>query len=205
MSAATIAAPTTPTRRHFTVTDFERMIEAGIFSPDERVELIGGEFYAMPAIGSRHFRAVTVFSDLLWGQARSVALISVQNPVQLTDETIPLPDIAVLHRREYDAVPNPADVLFLVEVAESSRAYDRRTKFPRYAAAGIAEAWLVDLIANAIERHSDPQGGAYQRIVTAHAGETLASTVLPEIAIPVGVVLGTPETPETPETPPAPR
>ena len=81
------------------------------------------------------------------------------------------------------------------EVADSSRAYDRGLKFPRYAAAGIAEAWLVDLTDNVIERHSEPRDGLYRQIATARAGETLASTVLAELTIPVDAVLGTDDTP----------
>jgi Uma2 family endonuclease len=67
--------------------------------------------------------------------------------------------------------------------------YDREVKLPRYAAAGIPGAWLADLPGERLERHSDPLDGAYTRVVVARRGETLASTVLPGLEIPVDAVL----------------
>lgn len=65
--------------------------------------------------------------------------MSVQNPVQLPPRTMPQPGLAIVERRKYARHPEPADILVVIEVADSSLAYDRETKFPRYAAAGIAE------------------------------------------------------------------
>jgi Uma2 family endonuclease len=122
------------------------------------------------------------------GQA---AIISVQNPIRLDDDSMPLPDVAALRRRNYiAALPTPADVLLVIEVADSSLAYDRGTKFPRYAAAKIPEAWLVDLAAGIVERHSEPRDGLYRQITLARAGDTLASTILLELTIPIDTVLG---------------
>jgi Uma2 family endonuclease len=191
MSTATIAPPTVH-YRHFTVDEFARMIDAGIIGPEERLELLDGGFICMAAIGVRHFRAVTALCELLWEKARSTALISVQSPIQLNDESAPQPDIAVLRRREYESLATPEDVFFLVEVADSSRTYDRDVKFPYYAAAGISEAWLVDLIANVIERHSDPREGRYCQIFVAGISDTISSTVLPDLAFPVTAVIGPP-------------
>ncbi|MDQ2783754.1 MAG: Uma2 family endonuclease [Chloroflexota bacterium] len=184
-----MAAPTL--HRPFTAAEYERMVEIGILSEDERVELLGGEICYMSPIGARHAQSVTVLSDLLWTQIGRVAYVGVQNPIRLDDDSMPLPDIAALRRRNYAiALPTPADVLLVVEVADSSLAYDRGTKFPRYAAAGIAEAWLIDLAAGIVERHTEPRDGLYRQITLARAGDTLASTVLTELAIPVDAVLG---------------
>ncbi len=107
---------------------------------------------------------------------------------------MPLPDIAVLRPRNYSsALPTPADVLLVIEVADSSLAYDRGMKFPRYAAAGITEAWLIDLAAEIVERHTEPRDGLYRQITLARVGDTLASTVLTELTIPVDTVLGVSE------------
>ena len=181
--------------RPFTAAEFERMVEIGILSEDERVELLGGEMYRMSPIGARHVQVVNALNDLLWTMIGHAATISVQNPIRLDDDSMPLPDIAALRRRNYAALATPADVLLVIEVADSSLAYDRGTKFPRYAAAGIAEAWLIDLAAGIVERHSEPRGGLYRQITIARAGDTLASTVLTELTIPVDAVLGTGDTP----------
>lgn len=183
---------TAPTlHRTFTVAEYERMIEIGILSEDERVELLGGEINYMSPIGARHVHAVNALNDLLWTMIGHAAIISVQNPILLDDDSMPLPDLAALRRRNNtDTLPTPADALLVIEVADSSLAYDRGTKFPRYAAAGIPEAWLVDLAAAIVERHAEPRDGLYRQITIARAGETLTSTVLADLIIPVDIVLG---------------
>lgn len=189
-----MAAPTL--HRTFTVAEYERMIEAGILSEDEQIELVGGEIRQMSPIGVRHVHAVNALNDLLGAMIGRAAIISVQNPIRLDDDSMPLPDIAALRRQNYAAaLATPADVLLVIEVADSSLAYDRGTKFPRYAAAGIAEAWLIDLTAGIVERHSEPRDGLYRQITLARAGDTLASTVLPDLKIPIGAVLGTDDMP----------
>lgn len=85
------------------------------------------------------------------------------------------------------------EVLLVIEVANFSLDYDRTLKLPRYAAAGIAEAWLVDLGAETVERHTEPRDGYYRVATFAMRGDTLASTVLPALTIPVDRVLGEPE------------
>jgi Uma2 family endonuclease len=84
-------------------------------------------------------------------------------------------------------------VLLVIEVADSSREYDRAIILPRYAAAGIPEAWLIDLGAETIERHTEPRDGYYHFAALAMRGDTLASTILPALIIPADVVLGSAE------------
>lgn len=189
-----MAAPTL--HRTFTTAEYERMVEAGILSEDERIELLDGEINAMSPIGVDHAYAVRMLNSLLNRQVGLIAIIDVQNPIRLNDNSMPQPDLAALRPRNYrSALPTPADVLLLIEVADSSLAYDRGTKFPRYAGAGISEAWLVDLTAGIIERHSEPRDGLYRQITIARAGDILASTIFPELTIPVDVVLGITDTP----------
>ena len=128
---------------------------------------------------------------LLSRQLGDDALVSVQNPLRLSDDDEPQPDLAVLRDRDYgDAVPTAADALLVIEVADTSRDADRNTKLPLYAAAGIAEAWLVDLVAESIERHTEPRANGYRLIARAGRGESLASTVLPALTLVADAVLG---------------
>lgn len=85
-----------------------------------------------------------------------------------------------------------ADILLVIEVADSSRAYDRETKLRRYAAAGLPEAWLADLVGKVLERHSEPRDGLYRQIAIGRMGDTLDSTVIPGLSIPVSLALGQP-------------
>ena len=182
--------------RHLSADEYQQMAEMGILDEDERIELIGGEMYHMAAIGVHHADAMRALNRILNRQVGSIALVDVQDPIRLDDETMPQPDIAIVRDRRYrDEHPTPQDILMVFEVADSSRAYDRGLKFPRYAVAGIAEAWLVDLTGNVIERHSDPRDSTYRQITIAHIGDTLISTVFPQLAIPVDAVLGMADTP----------
>jgi Uma2 family endonuclease len=179
------------TRRRFLVEDYERMVTAGILTEDDRVELIAGEIVEMSPIGGRHMGRVNVLTALLSRVVMQEALISVQNPIRLSTDGEPQPDIALLrHDASLDTVPTPDDVLLVIEVADSSRDYDRQVKLPLYAAAGIREAWLVDLVDEVIERHTDPRDGIYRRVARAGRGESLTSTVLPAITLSVDAIIG---------------
>jgi Uma2 family endonuclease len=84
----------------------------------------------------------------------------------------------------------PADVLLLIEVADSSLDFGQGTKLPLYAASGIPEVFLVDLLGGQLERHTEPCDGQYRTVITADRGEALPSSMLPGLEIPVDVALG---------------
>ena len=139
-------------RRRFTTAEYERMAETGILPEDDRSELIAGEIIQMNPIGGRHIQAVNRLNRLLSHIAGEQALVSVQNPIRLSDDSEPQPDLTLLRDRDYvGEIPAAADVLLAIEVADSSLDYDRGRKLPLYAAAGISEAWLIDLAAGSVE------------------------------------------------------
>jgi Uma2 family endonuclease len=91
------------------------------------------------------------------------AIVSVQNPVRLNGHTEPQPDLTVIRPRDHtESLPFPEDVLLLIEVSDTTLAYDRGVKLPLYARAGIGEVWIVDLPAETIERYTDPSANGYQ-------------------------------------------
>lgn len=135
-------------RHRLTVEDFHRMGEAGILREDDRVELIEGEIVDMAPIGSKHAGTVGFLTKRLERATGEHALVFVQNPVLLGTNNEPQPDIALLKPREdfyRTALPRPEDVLLIIEVADTTLAYDRDIKVPLYARHGIPEVWLVDL------------------------------------------------------------
>jgi Uma2 family endonuclease len=143
--------------RRFTIAEVEQMLEVGILHEDDRLELIDEELIEMSPLGIKHVNAVNDLTTLLVRRTRDDAIVQVQNSIRLSDGSAPEPDFSLV-RATYNrrSLPRTADVFLVIEVAESSRDYDRNTKFPRYAAAGIPEAWLFDLLAGRIERHSEP-------------------------------------------------
>lgn len=180
-------------RRRFSVDDYYRMAEVGILQPDERVELIDGEVRLMPPIGPGHASIVDRLTELLVAQTSGKAIVRVQNPVRLNDYTEPEPDLALLRRRDdfyVSAHPQPADVLVVVEVAATTLAYDRREKLPRYAATGIPEVWIVDVVGGTVEQYTRPEEGSYAVARVLRRGEVLACEALPELGLSVQQIVG---------------
>jgi Uma2 family endonuclease len=181
---ATIAVSVRPTslgRAHrLTSADYHRMGEIGILGPELRTELIDGEIIEMPPIGHPHAGTLDLIADRLGDAVGRRALLRVQGPIRLDDYSEPLPDLALLRPRpDYyrNAHPVPNDVLLLIEVADSSLAYDRDVKLPRYALAGIPEVWLVDLRGRRLLIHRRPEAGRW--------GEKETVSDLTKVAVPV--------------------
>jgi Uma2 family endonuclease len=151
-------------RRLFAVDEFHRMAEAGVFGDADRLELVDGEVVQMTPIGSRHAGCVMSLNDWFGQHVQARAIVSVQNPVVLSEQTEVYPDIALLKRRSdfySHSLPRPADVLLIVEVADTTADYDRQVKLPRYARVGIPEVWVLDLPQGAIDVYRQPAGAAY--------------------------------------------
>jgi Uma2 family endonuclease len=151
-------------RHKLSVDDYHRMGEAGIFAAGERVELIEGEVIDMAPIGSLHVSVVNTLNSFFVRALDDSGIVSIQNSVRLSRESEPQPDVVILKPRAdryRSALPAAADVLLLVEVADSSAAYDGRIKLPLYARHGIAEVWLFDLSAEALDVYTSPNSGAY--------------------------------------------
>lgn len=177
-------------QRRITVDEYEQMIADGLLTPDDRVELIGGEIIPMAPMGVPHVNARYALTDLLMDFPFQGVTVSVQCPIRLGDSE-PEPDIALVRRKRYrSSVPTPADVFLLIEVADSTVEDDRRKKLPRYAAGGVVEAWLVDVQGEVLERHTEPRPDGYSVVVVAQRGELLPSTVFPSLVFDVDTVLG---------------
>ncbi|MGH2350042.1 MAG: Uma2 family endonuclease [Chloroflexota bacterium] len=164
----------------------------GIFTEDDRVELIDGEILQMSPIGDRHAAAVKRCNRVFSRAAGEQALVSIQDPIDLDPYNEPQPDVALLRPRADDYArgkPGPADILLVIEVADTSLAYDRQTKLPRYAAGGIPEAWLLDLHGDALEVHREPGPRGYALIRRCYRGERVVLEALPDLEIAVDDLL----------------
>jgi Uma2 family endonuclease len=194
MAVATEEAIVPITRHRFTADEYQRMAEAGILHEDDRIELIRGDVVEMAAIGFRHVYCVTDLDGIARDAVGTDAFVLVQSPFRLADDSEPQPDLIIVRRSlDRSALPTPADVLIVMEVSDSSLAFDRNVKLPLYARAGIPEAWIFDLTTTRIERHTDPSPDGYQSIAIAGRGQTLASLRIPELTIAVDDVMSIPE------------
>ncbi|BCX04030.1 MAG: hypothetical protein KatS3mg053_1968 [Candidatus Roseilinea sp.] len=181
------------TLRPISVSEYARMREAGILAEDDRVELIAGEIRRMSPIGPLHAAIVKKLNELLLLLLAQSAIVSVQDPIQLDDLSEPQPDLAVLKRRDdfyRQGIPTAEDTLIVIEVADASADYDRKEKIPRYASAGIPEAWLIDVTNQVIEQYTLPGKSRYQNVRIHEWDDTLTAQVIPGLQIKVEQVFG---------------
>jgi hypothetical protein len=192
VAAQEAPVPVAITRRLFDVDDYHRMVEAGILSEDDRVELIDGEIIAMTPIGPRHNAAVNRATRALVTAVGDHAIVQVQGSVRLDQFREPQPDIVLLRPQPdfyASRLPGPSDILLIIEIAESSLAYDRDVKARIYAQSAVPEYWLVDLDDRSVSCYSEPRDGTYQTLRQLRMGLSLAPGALPQCAIPVDVLL----------------
>ena len=167
-------------RRAFTVAAFERMAELGIFQPEERLELIGGEVVPMASKGSRH-EGIKASLNVLWGRDCPVDHAFVpETGLRLDEHTYLEPDFIVFARSKRLAQVKGPDILLVVEVADSSLDYDLRRKPLVYAGFGVRELWVIDAARRIVHRHRDPGGAGYATVDEVSAAERLAPAFAPE-------------------------
>ncbi|MCY2964720.1 MAG: Uma2 family endonuclease [Planctomycetota bacterium] len=175
-------------RHRFRVVDYEEMVERGILTEDDRVELLRGEVVEKTTIGPAHAASVSRLNRLFQRRLGELAIVSIHSPVQLTDSQ-PEPDVALLKPRDdfyASATPRADDVLLIVEVADSSLETDQTLKREIYAETGIPEYWIVNLVDSCVEVYREPiasgQYGVMKRLVR---GEALAPLRFPECEVAV--------------------
>ena len=178
--------------RRFNVAEYYAMAEAGILRPDERVELLAGEVIIMAPMGSRHAACINDFNEQFQEQSGRRVTKCVQTPLRL-DEICELePDLMLVQRRDDSYAsehPTAADVLLIIEVADTTIGADRLHKLPIYARFGIPETWLADLNGHRVEVHTEPRDGVYARVEYVEMDGILAPSAFLDIAIPVKDVI----------------
>jgi Uma2 family endonuclease len=181
-----------PTRRLFTTDEYQCMGRAGILHEDDHVELIEGEIIALAPVGPRHSGIVGRIVRALYRALGDDVQIRSQSSVRLNDYSEPEPDAVVLKARPDDyttSLPTAADILLIVEVADSSLPYDRDTKLPLYARSGVAEVWLVDLQHNTVTVADTPTPTGYGSLTTLPPGGQLVPRAFPQCVLAVGELL----------------
>ena len=183
-----------PKRRLFTIAEYHRMIEAGIFQDGERAELIEGEIIEMSPIGRLHAGTVDRITAVFFRRLGDRASVRVGGPILFTDlVSEPQPDVTLLIPRPdfyTSGHPEPASIHLVVEVMDSSVAYDRGVKLPLYARAGVAEVWLANVNTRRIEgyRRPSPEGYAESRVF--QEDDLLSIQAFPDVTFTVRELLG---------------
>jgi Uma2 family endonuclease len=175
-------------RHRFTVDEYHRMGEAGLFGEDDRIELIEGEIVDMVPIGGPHVFLVNRLTRHFVRCGGDQVVVSVQNPIRLSEDTEPEPDFVLLDPRliSPNRVPEAAAALLVVEVAVSSLDYDRKVKSRLYAQAGIPEYWVVDVEQRSLEGFTGPSHRGYLQTRLFLEGDRMQSEQLPSCTLDLG-------------------
>jgi len=181
-------------RRRFTLEEYWRLGETGILHEDERVELVEGEIVEMSPIGQPHASVVARLTTLFVSRLGGRAIVWVQNPLALPLQVSEFqPDLALLKPRAdfyRSKRVEPDDALLVVEVMDSSMAYDRRVKLPIYARGGAAEVWLVNVNDFTVEMHREPTARGYRERRVAQRADSVATLAFPDFIFPVADMVG---------------
>src|SRR5262249_39385210 len=191
-----MASYETRTRR-FTRAEYERLIELGIFQPDEEIELIGGELLVAEAQGGPHYTAIPRTAKALEAAFGRGWEVRTEGPIALDDDSEPEPDVAVVPGKPEDySRSHPSRPVLTVEVAESSLAVDRRHKGSVYARAGLADYWLLNLVERVLEVYREPQpdptarfGWRYARVEVLDATARVTPLAKPDSSVRVDDLL----------------
>lgn len=196
MSTQTRPATVNRFQRHlFTVDDYHRMAEFGIFRPDARVELIEGEIIKMAPIGSLHSFVTAGLVEILLRRLAGRAIVHIGDPLGIPPRSEPQPAISLLAPREdryRDSHPEPKDVLLVIEVSEATLAFDMAIKAPVCARNSVREVWVVDARSERVHVLSQPSEQGFQDTREARSGQSLAPVAFPDVAIAVDEILGNP-------------
>lgn len=143
--------------RRWTRQEYEQLVALGVLRPDERVELIEGEIVETPPQLSRHTTGVHLAYEALRAIYGAGFVVRVQSPLALGQYSEPEPDVAVVAGSLRDfADAHPTSALLVLEVSDTTLSFDRQTKASLYAAAGIPEYWILNLVHRQLELHREP-------------------------------------------------
>jgi Uma2 family endonuclease len=183
-----------PARHKLDVDTYYWMAEAGIFGRNDRIELINGDLIDMAPIGQGHDAIVNGLNEALVLACSGRAIVSPKNSIRLNRTNAPQPDFTILQRRpDFYASgerPGPADVLLMVEVADTSLRFDRKVKLRLYARAGIGEYWIVNLQRRMVEAYKTPSDDEYSRMNKYKPGDCVGLTLASDIIVKLDLIFG---------------
>ncbi|MEG3971993.1 Uma2 family endonuclease [Microcoleus sp. T2B6] len=178
--------------RKWTVKEYHKLGEIGIFNPEERLELIEGNIIKISAKGTLHAAATRRTATLLHNLVGNQAAIYNKSPIALDDNSEPEPDIAVVRIDPFDYAthhPTPSEVYLIIEVADSSLTFDREIKAKAYARSGIADYWVLNVGDRQLHVFREPAVDGYQSEVIQGENARISPLQFPTVNIAIQEML----------------
>jgi Uma2 family endonuclease len=175
-----------PEKIRISVDRYQKMVATGVLTERDRIELIEGEMINMAPIGPKHAALTARLTKLLVLAVGDTAIVSPGGPVNLGEFSEPQPDLLLLRARgDYYAgkIPEAVDVLLLIEISDSTLAFDQSTKRALYARHGVVEYWIVDVEGKRIEVHREPTANGYARALGFSMGDTVSPQAFPAVRL----------------------
>jgi len=180
-----------PERTRISADRYQKMVAAGVLTKYDRVELIDGDIINMAPIGTQHSAATARLNRLFVLSAGDSAIVSPGGPVRLGDYSVPQPDLMLLKPREdfyAGQIPTAPDVLLIVEISDSSLAFDQSTKRALYAEHAIAEYWVVDMPGKCVHVYREPTVDGYALALEFTLTDSVSPRALPAVRAIVGTL-----------------
>jgi Uma2 family endonuclease len=180
-----------PERMRISADRYQKMVETGVLTKYDRVELIDGDIINMAPIGTRHSAATARLNRLFVLSAGDSAIVSPGGSVRLGDFSVPQPDLMLLKPRDdfyAGQIPTPPDVLLIVEISDSSLAFDLSAKRALYARYGAAEYWVVDIQGQCVHVYREPRVDGYALALEFNLTDSVSPLGLPAVQVMVGTL-----------------
>jgi len=173
-------------RRAFTVADVRRMIDAGVLGEAEKFELIEGEIVPMSPSYDPHERMKTALILAISAWLPDGFWFGSESSIYLAEKTFVEPDLCIFREELKSHEVKGSDLFLVIEVADSSLAFDRGTKALLYASHGVRELWVVDVASKITSVHTGPTGVGWANVREVLPNETLRASALPNFEVCVG-------------------
>ena len=167
--------------------EYDRLVELGYFE-DEKLELLRGMLVAKSPQDYEHSDVITRLTMLLAPALAGKALVRIQLPLAVSEDSEPEPDVAIVAAPGRRSHPHKA--LLVIEVSGSSLRKDRGVKLSLYAESGVPEYWLIDLTQATIEVFTGPAKLGYRRSVVYGPGGKISPSKLRGLTVTVDQILG---------------
>lgn len=180
-----------PERMRISADRYQKMVATGVLTKYDHVELIDGDMINMAPIGPPHSAVVARLTRLFVLSLGDSAIVSPGASLKLGEYSVPQPDLMLLKPRMdfYAAqLPTPPDVLLLVEVSDSSLAFDRGAKRALYGRHGVAEYWVVDIPGKRLHVDREPTADGYGEAHEHTGSDTVSPRALPAVQVMVGAL-----------------